>query len=55
MQKENATDSESADLNRYKQAVSVAYNFAKNKLKKQKLKDGGQEQGSFDNLDKQEA
>lgn len=55
MQKENATDGESADLNRYRQAVSVAYNFAKNKLEKRKSKDGGQEPGSFDDLDKQEA
>ena len=55
MQKENATDSESADLNRYRQAVSVAYNFAKNRLQEQKSKDGGQAPGSFDNLDKQEA
>ena len=55
MQKENATDSESADLNRYRQAASVAYNFAKNKLEKQKAKDGGKKSGSFDNLGKQEA
>jgi len=55
MQKENATNSESADLNRYRQAVSVAYNFAKNKLQEQKAKDGEQRPDFFDDLNKQEA
>lgn len=55
MQKENATDNEADDLSRYKQAASVAYNFARNKLEQQKTKDGGQERGSFGNLDKKEA
>lgn len=55
MRKENATDNEAADLNRYKEAASVAYNFARNKLEKQKSKDGGQDRGSFGDLNKQEA